>query len=158
MALSDYSTRLRARVDGLLRALVARVCDLQARALRASRCPVPPRVARQRLSRSNPCSDAATDAARAAPQPWEDNFAIALDFCTFHTRRHPFPEPDAVAIAASYVALSARFDVAAQLDKRAALDELLRRFRAAPLQCEAPVRFRAFASPRVFRPLRRFAF
>ena len=38
MALSDYSTQLRARVDGLLRALVARVCDLQARGAPQPRC------------------------------------------------------------------------------------------------------------------------
>ena len=89
------------------------------------------------------CADSAAPPA-APPQPWEDNFAIALDFCTFHTRRHPFPEPDAAAIAASFAALSSRFDAAAQLDKRAALDALLLRFRAAPLHCEAPVRSSSF--------------
>jgi len=73
-------------------------------------------------------------------QPWEANFGLALDFCTFHTRRHPFPEPDGVATRASYAALLERFGVAAQLDKRAALQLLLARFEAAPLQCEAPVR------------------
>jgi hypothetical protein len=78
---------------------------------------------------------------RCGAQPWEANFGIALDFCTFHTRRHPFPEPDAAAIHASYDALAERFNVAAQLDKRAALQTLLRRFKDAPLQCEAPVRF-----------------
>jgi len=32
MALSEYSQRLRKRVDALLKSLVARVCELQARA------------------------------------------------------------------------------------------------------------------------------
>jgi len=82
-----------------------------------------------------------TRALACGTQPWEANFGIALDFCTFHTRRHPFPEPDAAAIHASYDALGERFNVAAQLDKRAALQTLLRRFKDAPLQCEAPVRF-----------------
>lgn len=80
-------------------------------------------------------------------RPGDPNFSLALTYVSWHTHRHPFPDTDAKAVARDAAGWEARFDAAAQLDKRDRFATLTDRLLALPLAGEAPARVSAAHPP-----------
>jgi hypothetical protein len=68
----------------------------------------------------------------AGVQPGEENFALALAFCSRLTERHAHADTDQNAVAALYTRLEQRFELASQPAKLASLRALRARLFALP--------------------------
>ena len=68
----------------------------------------------------------------------DENFAIAHNYCLYHTRHHSFPDTDPYKVNDAVDALRERLGIHAQLEKQEALDALLGRFGQTPWPADVP--------------------
>ena len=74
-------------------------------------------------ARANPARSAAS--LQLGTQADDENHAIALNYCQYHTWHHQFPDPDPYKVNERCDALRERFGIHAQLDKQEAFELLL---------------------------------